>query len=42
MVPRVIFFIFEEMERRKAGYEIQIKTTYIELYNEQIIDLLDE
>jgi hypothetical protein len=41
MVPKVISFIFDEIAKRSEMVEIQLKTSYLELYNEQIIDLLD-
>ncbi|CAD8175364.1 unnamed protein product [Paramecium octaurelia] len=40
MIPRVITQIFEEIE--KIDQEILISCSYLELYNEQIIDLLQE
>ncbi|CAD8091285.1 unnamed protein product [Paramecium sonneborni] len=40
MIPRVITQIFEEIE--KIEQEILISCSYLELYNEQIIDLLLE
>ena len=40
MIPRVITQIFEEIEKIES--EILISCSYLELYNEQIIDLLQE
>ncbi|CAD8139634.1 unnamed protein product [Paramecium pentaurelia] len=42
MIPRVIYFLFEEIEKRKQEQDINITCSYVELYNEQIIDLLNE
>ncbi|CAD8061158.1 unnamed protein product [Paramecium sonneborni] len=42
IIPRVIQFIFEEIEKRKQELDINITCSYVELYNEQIIDLLNE
>ena len=41
IVPRVIDDIFNEIEKRKANVEFTIKASFIEIYNEQIIDLLE-
>lgn len=38
MVPRVIYFIFEQLGQRS---DVTLKVSYLEIYNEQIIDLLD-
>lgn len=40
MIPRVISHIFEEIDKKDE--EILISCSYLELYNEQIIDLLSE
>ena len=44
LVPRVFAFIFEELERRKRQAslaEFVIKVSFLELYNEELHDLLD-
>jgi hypothetical protein len=43
-VPRVFAFIFEELERKKKESslsEFTIKVSFLELYNEELHDLLD-
>ncbi|CAK75209.1 unnamed protein product (macronuclear) [Paramecium tetraurelia] len=42
MIPRVVYFLFQEIEKRKQEQDINITCSYVELYNEQIIDLLNE
>lgn len=41
IVPRVINFIFSEIEMRKAKAEFVVKCSFLEIYNEEIHDLLD-
>jgi hypothetical protein len=42
IIPRVIRLIFEEEEkRRRQGAELTIKCSFLEIYNEELIDLLD-
>ena len=44
LLPRVFKFIFEELERRKKlsqFSEFTIKVQFLELYNEELHDLLD-
>jgi hypothetical protein len=44
IVPRVFKFIFDELEMRKAKSEyseFKVKIAFLELYNEEIHDLLD-
>ena len=44
IVPRVFQFIFEELDRRKKQNslsEFTIKISFLELYNEELHDLLD-
>jgi kinesin family protein 4/21/27 len=38
LVPRVIYFIFDQLGTRT---DVALKVSYLEIYNEQIIDLLD-
>ncbi|CAD8059350.1 unnamed protein product [Paramecium sonneborni] len=42
MIPRAVYFLFDEVEKRKQEQDIIITCSYVELYNEQIIDLLNE
>jgi len=41
IIPRVIQTLFSEVEKRKANTEFIIKVSFIEIYNEEIRDLLD-
>lgn len=41
MIPKVIADLFQEIERRKNDAEFTVKASFLEIYNEQIIDLLD-
>lgn len=44
IVPRVFKFIFEELDRKKKQYtmsEFTIKISFLELYNEELHDLLE-
>lgn len=44
IVPRVFQFIFEELDRKRKQSslsEFTIKVTFLELYNEELHDLLD-
>ncbi len=41
IIPRVMSFIFEEIEKRKEKAEFIIKCTFLEIYNEELHDLLD-
>lgn len=41
IIPRVIRMIFDEVEKRKSKAEFIIKCTFIEIYNEELHDLLD-
>eukprot|EP01022_Parablepharisma_sp_SALTPOND_P008805 TRINITY_DN136_c0_g1_i4.p1 TRINITY_DN136_c0_g1~~TRINITY_DN136_c0_g1_i4.p1 ORF type:complete len:1048 (+),score=173.01 TRINITY_DN136_c0_g1_i4:87-3146(+) len=41
IIPRVIHMIFDEVEKRKENREVIIKVSFIEVYNEEIRDLLD-
>lgn len=40
IIPRVIKMIYEEVEKRKARSEFTIKVSFLEIYNEDIHDLL--
>lgn len=41
MIPKVIHELFSEIEKRKNLAEFHVKASFLEIYNEQIIDLLD-
>ncbi len=41
IVPRVISLIFDEVEKKKGIKEFVIKVSFVEIYNEEIHDLLD-
>ena len=41
IIPRVIKLIFEEVDRRKHRADIIIKCAFLEIYNEELHDLLD-
>lgn len=41
IVPRVIQFVFDEIEKRKSQAEFVVKCTFLEIYNEELHDLLD-
>ena len=40
IIPRVISEIFDQIDQRSSNTVITVTASYIELYNEQIIDLL--
>jgi hypothetical protein len=41
IIPRVIQLIFDEVDKRKSKAEFIIKCTFLEIYNEELNDLLD-
>ena len=41
IIPRVIDLIFSEVEKKKSKTEFIIKCSFLEIYNEQLNDLLD-
>ena len=41
IIPRVIKLIFDEVDKRKSKAEFIIKCTFLEIYNEELNDLLD-
>lgn len=41
IIPRVIRMIFDEKEARKDKAEIIIKCSFLEIYNEELHDLLE-
>ncbi len=42
IIPRVIRLIFAEEQARRDKAEILIKCSFLEIYNEELIDLLDQ
>lgn len=42
IIPRVINLIFEEIERKKENGDFVVKINFIEIYNEEIHDLLNK
>ena len=41
IIPRVIGMIFSEVENRKHKAEFLVKCSFLEIYNEELHDLLD-
>ncbi len=41
IIPRVIRLIFDEIDKRKHKAEFIVKCTFLEIYNEELHDLLD-
>lgn len=41
IIPRVIKLIFDEVDKRKNKADIVIKCAFLEIYNEELHDLLD-
>lgn len=41
MIPKVIKDLFTEIEKRKQEAQFCVKASFLEIYNQQIIDLLD-
>ena len=41
IIPRVINLIFDEVDKRKDKTEFIIKCSFLEIYNEELNDLLD-
>lgn len=41
IIPRVIQLVFSEIERRRGTAEFEVKASFLEIYNEEIHDLLD-
>lgn len=41
LIPRVIEFVFQEVEARKSKAECIIKCSFLEIYNEELHDLLE-
>jgi len=41
IIPRVNRLIFQEVDKRKSKTEFIIKCSFLEIYNEELNDLLD-
>lgn len=41
MIPKVIKDLFAEIDKRKQEAQFLVKASFLEIYNQQIIDLLD-
>ena len=41
IIPRAVKMIFDEIENRRSKMEFTVKVSFIEIYNEEIRDLLD-
>jgi len=41
IIPRVINLIFDEVEKRKSKTEFIVKCSFLEIYNEELNDLLE-
>lgn len=42
IIPRTVYDIFREVEQRREKSNVEVRASFIEIYNEQIIDLLAE
>lgn len=42
IIPRVLSYIFEQFKLRASQYEYELNVSFIEIYNENAYDLLDE
>jgi hypothetical protein len=42
IIPRTVYDIFREVEQRREKSSVEVRASFIEIYNEQIIDLLAE
>lgn len=42
IIPRVLCYVFEEFKRRSKKYAFELQVSFIEIYNENAYDLLDE
>jgi hypothetical protein len=42
IIPRTIHDIFREVDERREKRSVEVRASFIEIYNEQIIDLLSE
>ena len=42
IIPRVIKEVFSEVDQRKKKSDFVVRASFLEIYNEQIIDLLSD
>jgi hypothetical protein len=42
IIPRTVYEIFREVDERREKSSVEVRTSFIEIYNEQIIDLLSD
>ena len=42
IIPRVLSYVYDEIERRSKDYDYQIYISFMEIYNENAFDLLDK
>jgi kinesin family protein 11 len=42
IIPRTVYEIFKEVEQRREKSSVEVRASFIEIYNEQIIDLLSD
>ena len=42
IIPRVLSYIFEEFKKRSKKYSYEVHVSFIEIYNENAYDLLDQ
>lgn len=42
IIPRTVYDIFREVEARRERSAVEVRASFIEIYNEQIIDLLSD
>ena len=42
IIPRTVYEIFKEVDQRREKSCVEVRASFIEIYNEQIIDLLSE
>lgn len=40
IIPRTVYEIFREVNERRERTSVEVRASFIEIYNEQIIDLL--
>lgn len=42
IIPRTVYEIFREVDERREKSSVEVRASFIEIYNEQIIDLLSD